>query len=427
MMIRGFDAVLGSSANPVKIYGARCVLTADENASASIRINGSRIESFTFAPHNAISAEAGHCSIDLTGYLVLPGLINAHDHLEFALYPRMGDPPYRNYVEWGKDVHAKFVNEIKRQKQIPKAVRLWWGGLRNLLCGVTTVCHHNPLWPELTRTDFPVRVVRGYGWAHSAALGGDILAARAATPRGRPFIVHACEGIDDFAQSELQQLDALDILDEYTVLVHGLAMDDTGVALLNDRRSSLIVCPSSNKFLFDRFPSDLQLNGVNNVALGSDSPLTSAGDLLDEVRFAVRYCGVRAHLAFDMVTRNAASILRLENGEGGICEGGGADLIAIRDTGASLAERLCDLSLEDVEFVIVGGRVQLASGTILDRLGLEFRQGLEQLSLNGKTRWLRAPVAELVRMTEEALGGQRVMLGNREVSLPVFAEAGHVR
>ena len=141
--------------------------------------------------------------IDLSGFLIMPGLINAHDHLEFALYPRLADPPYRNYIDWGTDIHNKFPETIAKHRAVPKDVRLWWGGIRNLLCGVTTVSHHNPLWPELQREDFPVRVVQRYGWGHSLALGGDLRAARSATPEGHAFIVHACEGVDDEAREEL--------------------------------------------------------------------------------------------------------------------------------------------------------------------------------------------------------------------------------
>ena len=40
-------------------------------------------------------------ALDLSGFLILPGLINAHDHLEFALF-RLGKGPYRNFVEMGR-------------------------------------------------------------------------------------------------------------------------------------------------------------------------------------------------------------------------------------------------------------------------------------------------------------------------------------
>ena len=169
-------------------------------------------------------------------------------------FPEDGNPPYRNYIDWGEDIHSRFPEVIAKHHAVPKEVRLWWGGIRNLLCGVTTVCHHDPLWPELQREDFPVRVVREYGWGHSLALGGDLRQARAATPVGRPFIVHACEGVDEQAREELWELDRLGLLDGSTVLVHGLALDREGVALMRERRASLIVCPSSNKFLFGKTP-----------------------------------------------------------------------------------------------------------------------------------------------------------------------------
>lgn len=398
-----------------RIYGARCALGPKQTTHASVQIAGERVTAILSFPTHSLDAQSYSTDIDLTGFLLLPGLVNAHDHLEFALFPRLGNPPYRSYIDWGEDIHGRFPDVIAKHRAVPKDLRLWWGGIRNLLCGVTTVSHHNPLWPELEREDFPVRVIREYGWGHSLALGGNLCEARAATPEGRPFIVHACEGVDEQAREELRGLEQLGLLDRYTVLVHGLAIDREGVALMRNLQASLIVCPSSNDFLFGMVPDISVLGGIEKVALGNDSPLTAGGDLLDEIRFAIRSSGISASSAYHMVTTGAAEILRLENAEGSIQESGMADLIAVRDTGQDPADRLGTLSMNDVEFVMVGGRVQLVSEAILGRLPFGARQGLEPLWIDESVRWLRAPVKTLLQKTEEVLGKGGVHLGSRRV------------
>ena len=92
-------------------------------------------------------------------------LINAHDHLEFSLFPNIGNGRYQNAAEWARDIHENHAALIEQHRKVPRSVRLWWGGIRNLLCGVTTVCHHNPITPELLSSGFPVRVVSEFGWA----------------------------------------------------------------------------------------------------------------------------------------------------------------------------------------------------------------------------------------------------------------------
>src|SRR5579859_2964342 len=345
------------------IHGARYALNSQETTVASIEISGTCISRILSGTCSQLSARNSGAEIDLNGCLILPGFINAHDHLEFSLFPRLANPPYQNYIDWGNDIHNTFPDVIARYRAVPKDLRLWWGGIRNLLCGATTVSHHNPLWPELRRDDFPVRVVQEYGWGHSLALGGDLCAARSATPEGRAFILHACEGVDDRARQELQGLDRLGLLDANTVLVHGLAIDEEGIALVRERCASLVVCPSSNSFLFGRPPNLSLLGAIENVALGNDSPLSAEGDLLDEIRFAMSFCYVSPQDAYRMVTVAPAAILRMADGEGSIRESGVGDLVAVRDTGDNAADRLRTLSMNDVEFVMIGGRVQLASET----------------------------------------------------------------
>jgi hypothetical protein len=400
------------------IRGARCALGPRESTCASIQVTAARVSHIVRESCLSSTLQSGYTEIDLSGYLVMPGFINAHDHLQFALYPRLADPPYRSYIDWGADIHNKFPDVISKYRTVPQDVRLWWGGIRNLLCGATTVSHHDPLWPELQREDFPVRVVQRYGWGHSLALGGDLRRARSVTPEGSAFIVHACEGVDEQSCDELFGLDRLGLLDTSAVLVHGLAINAEGVALMRARRASLIVCPSSNNFLFEELPDMALLGTIDDVALGNDSPLTAEGDLLDEIRFAIRFCSILPEIAYRMVTEAPAAVLRLGDEAGSIKVSGPGDLIAVRDTGHDAADRLQTLSMTDIEFVMIGDRVQLASETILERLTPQTREGLEPLWIDGTIRWLRAPVRDLLRKAEEVLGRGEVRLGGRPVCLP---------
>jgi hypothetical protein len=416
----------GTREGRIALVGARCALGADNPIVASIEIESgkiARIRRTSFAP---VSRSITGGAIDLSGYLLLPGLVNAHDHLEFALYPRMADGPYRNYVEWGEDIHRKFADVIATHHAVPKNIRLLWGGIRNLLCGVTTVSHHNPLRPELLQDDFPIRVVKNYGWAHSVALGGDLRAAQAARPQASAFIVHAGEGVDDFSRDELRRLNELGVLDAFTVVVHGLGFNRDCVALMNKCGSALVLCPSSNELLFDRTP-DMELIGkIRRVALGSDSPLTAAGDLLDEIRFAMDRCGIAPGDAYEMVTHSAAEILQLEGGEGSIVESGVGDVIAIADSGVCVDELMKTIEWEDIELVVIGGCVQLASTSMLKRIPRLFADGLEAVSVNGTLRWVRAPIREMLYRAETVLGEGSVRLGGKPIYAAEYAEAQYV-
>jgi cytosine/adenosine deaminase-related metal-dependent hydrolase/ubiquinone/menaquinone biosynthesis C-methylase UbiE len=398
------------------LHGAQCALGPVEFVSASVGVSGGSISSILGAARSLFRDARESLHVDLDGYLLLPGLVNAHDHLEFALFPRLGSGPYKNATEWATDIQSSEAETIALHKRVPKAVRLWWGGIRNLLCGVTTVCHHNPLYPSLRRKDFPVRVVQEYGWEHSFAFGADIAEAIRGTSSEKPFLVHAGEGINSEAFEEVADLDAIGALQSRTVLVHGLAMDQAGATLLNDRGSALIICPSSNQFLFQKTHTVEQLQGIHRLALGSDSPLTADGDLLDELRFARRVCQVPVERLYEMVTAQAAQILRLRQGQGALRIGSNADLIAIRHRAGDPSEILSTLAWHDVELVVVGGRVKLASDEMIRRLPLRAKQGLAALNIEGQLRWLRGPVLTQLQLAERVLGVGNVRVGGLKIA-----------
>jgi cytosine/adenosine deaminase-related metal-dependent hydrolase/ubiquinone/menaquinone biosynthesis C-methylase UbiE len=411
----------------IEITNADGTIQAIENASIALgpqeRIFGrlslfdSRIEMISGDPCHATSTTSADGTIDLKNYLLLPGLINAHDHLEFALFPRLGKGDYENSLEWAEDIHRTESAIIASHRQVPRETRLWWGGIRNLLCGVTTVSHHNPYEAGVFNSNFAVRVVRDYGWAHSLSLDADAANKKRQTPAGQPFLIHLAEGVDQGSEDEIIELLEAGALDKDTVLIHGLALTKKGRNLLRASGAGLIWCPGSNVFLFGRTLTATDIESLRHVALGSDSPLTAEGDLLDELRFALGISQLPLELLYSLVTNQPARLLKLREGQGSLRVGGVADIVAVRDRGESPANTLADLSYRDVELVVIGGRVQSASDELFWRLPGQARAGLQTLTIDGVVRWIRAPVDRLLRETSAHLpegiriGGKRVNVG----------------
>lgn len=360
-------AVFGGQA--VSFVNARVVTTA--SVVPSIRF-ASRVLSIGTSP------APGDLVIDLDGAVVLPGLVNGHDHLELNHYGQVGAPgPYRNASEWIDEIRPRLRTDaaLLAGRAQPLATRLFIGGLKNLLSGATTVVHHNPRYAELNGT-YPVRVLRRYGWAHSFALerepagargeaGGDIRERYGRTPPDVPFLVHLAEGVDGAARAELDRLDHLGCLGDNSVLVHGVAVDQRGWQRILDRGASLVWCPASNGFLFGRtIPAraflDASPDAWRHLTIGTDSRLTGSRDLLDELRAAASLDAARPEELLRMVTSAAAHIFGLPDA-GFLAPGVAADLLVVPPTSDEPAQALLRAARRDVALVTLGGRPMIAA------------------------------------------------------------------
>lgn len=342
-------------------------------------------------------------AIDLDGYTIFPGLINAHDHLELNHYPRTKfRERYDNAHQWGEDVNARLDESPFRElRAYPLDDRLFIGGLKNLLCGATTVGHHNPPHKALFRRDFPVRVVQRYGWAHSLHFSSEaeIQASYAATPPDAPWMIHLAEGTDATAQGEYRRLKALGCVGPNTVFIHGVGLSVGDVTnpsspspfshasgekgSLDSYQAALVWCPTTNLYLLGQTVSDELLKQqqqtaympslrkqdahtstvqqVRSILLGSDSRLTADGDLLDEMRAASAYVSGACVVA--MVGERAASALRLDDA-GYLRPSAYGDFIAIHSTDGDGAA-LCATRRADLALVVRSGVPQIGDVAVM--------------------------------------------------------------
>jgi cytosine/adenosine deaminase-related metal-dependent hydrolase len=322
----------------------------------TIRISGDRIDGIDVAP------DKGDAVIDLDQSFVFPGLINAHDHLELNSQPRLKwREHYDNAAQWFADFQPRFNTDPQLAVTRPETLddRVWIGGLKNLLSGVTTVCHHNPMH-RILRRRFPVRVVNEFGYSHSLHIDGAAVArSHRRTPPSWPWMIHAAEGCDQEAQAELEALDRLGCLTANTVLIHGVAFCPSAANRVIRAGAGLVWCPTSNQFLFNRTADVRAFDDADRLALGSDSRLSGEGDLLDEIKAAYATRQLSAEGLLRAVTAGAAQLLRLRSA--GVVEAGvPADITIIRPLAVCPFDALIGATRNDVRMTMIDGKPGIA-------------------------------------------------------------------
>lgn len=307
-----------------------------------------------------------------------PGLINAHDHLHRNHYGRLGAPPYADAYEWGRDIHARQAAEIARGRAMPRREALLVGAWKNLVAGVTTVVHHDRAEPDFER-HFPLRVAR-VRCAHSLGFEREL---RAWAPGAGARAIHLAEGTNRDAADEVRELDALGLLGDDLLAVHVVGPDDDGVARLRRHRVGIVWCPTSNDFLFGATAPAALLAPGSDVLLGTDSLLTGAGTLLDELRHARALGLVDDARLLEAVGATAARRLGLPAPS--LAVGAPADLVVLR-------RPVLDADARDVAAVFVAGVPRVLDPGLLGALGPLAARG-RRLTTMGVTRWVLAGTA----------------------------------
>ena len=334
--------------------------------------------------------------IDLRDHLIFPGLINAHEHLHVnAVPPLRSGAPFPNSYAWIAAFQAHFAEPaVAAALQVPKALRLRHGALKNLLAGTTCVAHHDPWHAALDATDFPVALLRDYGWSYALGwpgYGPPVPSSFAATPADRPWLIHLAEGTDATAQAELDQLDQLGCLAANSVLVHGVGLRERDVDRVIASGAAVVWCPTSNHALLGRSLDPRRLCAAGRLALGSDSRLSGARDLLEEMRGVAERGELDPAQLLGLVTTQAARILRLPS-RGAFAPGAPADMVIVEDRGGE-ARSLVEIGRSQIRAVVRDGVPRIADPDFAEWFEVTGTAAVPVM-LDGRPKLLAAALAE---------------------------------
>ena len=294
--------------------------------------------------------------------IVFPGLINSHDHLDFNLFPQLGNRKYDNYVEWGNDIHKQNKGIINDVLKVPQQLRIRWGIYKNILNGVTTVVNHGP---QITADNTLINVFQKSHHLHSVQFEKNWkFKLNRPFIKKWPFAVHVGEGIDDVSHKEIRSLIKWNLWNRTLVGIHGIAMD----AHQAKSFKALVWCPASNQFLIGKTAPIDELKHQVRVIFGTDSTLSASWNIWDHLRFARSTKYTSDESLYKMLNTRPANVWQLEK-YGKLKENYNADIVIARQKNNLHGfDAFYALNPEDILMVIRGGNIMLLDESLLKQI-----------------------------------------------------------
>ena len=311
--------------------------------------------------------------LEFRNAMVFPGLINSHEHLDFNLFPQLGNGSYSNYRIWGQELHKRFKPAIQEVMQVPQPLRTSWGIYKNLINGFTTVVNHGIPLPV---SSTPIRVIQENNILHSVGFEKYwFWKLNNPWARNLPFVVHIGEGTDKMAKKEIDRLIHWNLFGRKLFGVHGVAMT-SGQA---SKFEGLIWCPASNFFMLGQTAEISKIRDSTRILFGTDSTLTAGWNAWDHFRMARMAMQVKDQDLFDMLTVNPATSWNLSH-KGILDPGMKADLVIARIFAGPSWDSFFAINPCDILLVLQEGKIRLFDQELQPDLDRDFNLPLGKYS-----------------------------------------------
>jgi cytosine/adenosine deaminase-related metal-dependent hydrolase len=366
---------------------------------------------------------AADATVVQTNGVILPGLIDAHNHILFDIFDESDWSPakiYTNHNQWPNDARYGAMVDAKQYLNGEGSTvnvgceMLKYGELKGLIAGTTSIQGSaNPAnkvcYGSLARTidqtanDLPADKMQTATIFPSTS-AADGVCNNIASGATNAYVIHVGEGVDASALSEFSKLGTISTTDEclyvpQTTIIHGTAFGDHEFSVMAQHGMSLVWSPRSNVFLYGAGQDltktanvPLALSKGINVALAPDWSIGGSQNLLDELRFAndvddtVWGNQLSAQKLMEMLTINAARALGVDAYVGSLEVGKRADVLVIGGDTNAPYDALLAATPSQVRLVFVNG-VALYGDAQLQPLGAP-TPGCEALDICGNSKFV---------------------------------------
>jgi 5-methylthioadenosine/S-adenosylhomocysteine deaminase len=366
--------------DPTKVVIKGTLVTPDQVLDGELVIEGDTITCVAAS----CTAPAGATRVTVTNAFIVPGFVDAHNHVAYNVLPRWTPPKlYKNRGQWqGSDAYKVFkkpYDDLTNKGLTCEMIK--YGEVKALLSGITTIqgtspgsqCIRTLIRNAENQANLPVSA------SHIRTFILDIGSFQGSInwTATKSFVVHLAEGVrgDPKSLTEFTTLKAKGLLASGTAVIHGAAFGDSEFQQMGAAGAKLIWSPRSNLVLYAQ-TTDVPLarqKGIE-VSVGVDWNPSGSDHIFDELRTAAEVNEEDFNGAIPdadwikMITVNPAKALALDAFIGRLAPGLKADITVLRARDDDPTKSVMKTHLQDIQMVWVGGDLLYANKAILDKI-----------------------------------------------------------